>query len=1612
MNKNITTKCALFLIIILTFISSTFALTILNVNMDTTDTSAIISWETDAASNATINYGLEATDSFDNQIINSTVTTSHKMILEGLTPETVYNIRITSDTDSGSESHTNIFQTQREFLIENVHAREIKINEALITWNTTSEGDSKVYYGTSTNNLNEINSSSELTTFHKILLPELQTETLYYFYVESNKEDRTVMNDNEGAYYSFITTEISSVPLEIYNSNTSKTQNVDLFGMTTPGSKVEIIHQRTNNALYNYRIGKYYAIANHTTGVFNLSVRLDETSNDLVYRVTDPQNNIRNKAYNVIVDTIPPPLYFQDIEIYTDLEVAGRDLRRRGFFRSHVPLIGSAGENSTVEYCVEEYNTSLTCTWTDVEIINVSTGSFNSSFSIREKGMHNFTIKAIDSVGNENAINYMIDFDPDRPEVTLDDVPDQSHFQLIKIKGTTKPGTLVKIHNIGLNDVTDLDDIEGVGTELTYSGGKTLAQLLLGDVIEERANAEGKFEARVPIGQTFNPDGSESNINNFIVEAIDDYGNVGTATFRTQYVPGSAQWRERGVTAIANTVYTDTLSEGDVTLTLMFYLSPISGSLLNEVDINSLRIALTTDTTEENDNSFLTGQPEDTQYLVVDNEILVVSKFSVKKFVGNVYDGLPEQSFKFDFKADINGEYIAGGPYNDPKSVFIRVPVSIEKPLKHEKWLTPEFINKSIKFLTKAIDKMESVLEIVDKVTIGTFALCTGYYIYGYFGPTSKDYYKHLYTICDRIACPRVPPDCGGLTQKDDKSYFVNYQDSEISYQYVDDQKRSELVNIGITPPPCFGSQGVVLTNIKKPSEFNTQVLGREYSKQESFSFDCVDIDKDTFDSGGFKAQPGFCFNDDPNDEEYDEVKCILDKNARDVNPFADIISSVRCGCVTGIRGNLQSYLKIMKGMKKCLQQIELGKAKGAYCKRLIAQFVCDFVQMALMHYLKGQNPEGHYDRGIGIFGTSEKAKEINENFNDRYGDFAQNAFGLDSGSLVNSLCIAAISGSWESLRDSFNFNTITPVAPVIGPILPESDIENYNPLSGDLTINYRVTMGILSGGQEVNYKLTIFCDRSFTGGEFCRQGIVDTRIIAQSTVNPDDSLSQTFVDHSQDRVWYNKAVLEVEYELGDDIKREKFTAPIIKKRGLIGYCEFNINAGFVCEVLSPGAIGGIAKVSNQYILSFPGGKLYHNNPVFLIFRLERDNQLTEPIYLDYTFEKPSLGEADGISFVLDPLSGKMDIKEFDKEFEDKYKMLDKYVYLNVLEDHGKKFIEENVIPEEVGKGIQGSSGDISNKVDQDGKLYVFNPGIQNLGIKLKFNDNTESNMIRIREDSVEIDLSKYRNIKEINVRDGILPTTDNKITVPIENEINEEIITITVSEPQESGINIDKGEFPPGPYTYKANIFKQVGDNSNSANNIQIVVPTQGQSHALQVSGLIFEHFGFTNENLNLKNNHKPEIAILGPLEGSLVCPTGFTAKFLAIDDLNSFADKPISYKIKDDDTGSEYGPFEVNQDIKIYDLNSLYIDLTPINGLSNLNENKKITITIFVKEKDIEGGTKQETGKKSVSLFIPRNSDNTDQEKINQLCGSPLKWGSLGIDPSADPGDPGITT
>ncbi|MBA3708693.1 MAG: fibronectin type III domain-containing protein, partial [Planctomycetes bacterium] len=156
-----------------------------------TTTGATITWTTNEASDSQVQYGT-TTGYGSSSTLNTSLVTTHSIVLSGLSAGTLYHYRVLSRDAAGNlaTSGDNTFTTSAPAdttppVISAIAAGSITATSAVITWTTNEAADSQVQYGTTTAYGSQTTLNATKVTSHSVALSGLTASTLYHVRVLS-----------------------------------------------------------------------------------------------------------------------------------------------------------------------------------------------------------------------------------------------------------------------------------------------------------------------------------------------------------------------------------------------------------------------------------------------------------------------------------------------------------------------------------------------------------------------------------------------------------------------------------------------------------------------------------------------------------------------------------------------------------------------------------------------------------------------------------------------------------------------------------------------------------------------------------------------------------------------------------------------------------------------------------------------------------------------------------------------------------------------------------------------------------------------------------------------------------------------------------------------------------------------------------------------------------------------------------------------------------------------------------------------------------------------------------------------------------------------------------
>lgn len=837
--------------------------------------------------------------------------------------------------------------------------------------------------------------------------------------------------------------------------------------------------------------------------------------------------------------------------------------------------------------------------------------------------------------------------------------------------------TCAMYEKVFARNLGQLDREEPDSVELNIEEYQIALTSLMFQKVETTSGASGEFDALIGL-QEKNFDRSDYNDanrndepervdsvesrNDICFIMVDQFGNIGVDTRSLTLDAGNTMWRAGEITTIPNSIYSAEIAQtGDVrsgTGNMEFSM------IVNFQYIGSGYVSKLTSISIKEDKAI----SEYSKYIKIDTsrmnyrldkesgEMLVhvpVKIYPIKGLEAVDYPDKLDLGFKAYVKYSIGDKDV---PIDEINPVYFQTSVNIERPLDHTKWLTPEMIDEWVGFLNKTIDFTQQAVDWTGKASVvGVLACTASKFWYGISTVSSSEAEKEeakktMFMICDRVACTASPQRCeGGFEDLTDGTNGVlKIDDGKISDQTqgtfsgAELEGEAQIVNnvedaevmaqfdtlkVSGTCDYNGKNDGVLVSGKVTKFVKSTGIWDYESKSQGYINKVCAPAQRDKstgkITAINLQGASGVCYKEGA--PKFDETRCNFfgSGGAPGWDPADNVIESIRCGCITDTYSHLKNYLQIMKSIRGCLQQAKIGEVKGSYCERLVGQAVCDIATNVLFKTITqkssrgGSDGQDPHDNSIlsGLQGLQEGDKILN----DRYKGTFMGKSGMTSDAIVNKMCLGAISGDWSVLTDNILASVDqNEVEPIFGPMIPESRLQGYNPLTGDISIAYRFTHAAVSGGQNIKTEVEFICDSQAPGGDHCPDGyhtsknpkMGSTFSLGTLYVRKGGSVQDSVVvKDTRARYRYNVIKLTHKYTVKGENK-EKVVEENVFHKGefMFGSCYFSAGAlgagsGFNCEALfTQDSLLSAYKLKDRYTKIVPnkGSTFYPKNSVYV----------------------------------------------------------------------------------------------------------------------------------------------------------------------------------------------------------------------------------------------------------------------------------------------------------------------------------------------------------------------------------------------------------------------------
>lgn len=363
-----------------------------------TCSTATVTWTTNKSATSQVDYGLSSAYTAST-ILDSTLVTSHSVLVAGLAPSTLYHYRADSKDSSGTLTNSGDFtfttspSDPNGPAISGVQAVAVTDSSAYITWTTDKVSTTQVDYGVTTSYGTSTALDTNTVTTHWAFLSSLSANTVYHYRVDSRDICGNLASSTD---FSFGT----SSPANTIWSSTASPSVIS----SADNSAVELgVKFRSDVNGYITGIRFYKGAANTGTHVGNLW----NTSGTLLASATF--RNETASGWQQINFAVPVAITANTVYVASYHTNVGAYSDDQGYFAStgfdnaplHVPSSGTAGGNDVYQYGsasafpTQSYSSSNY--WVDVLFVSGTSGSTTAP-----------VISAVQAVALTNSSAYII----------------------------------------------------------------------------------------------------------------------------------------------------------------------------------------------------------------------------------------------------------------------------------------------------------------------------------------------------------------------------------------------------------------------------------------------------------------------------------------------------------------------------------------------------------------------------------------------------------------------------------------------------------------------------------------------------------------------------------------------------------------------------------------------------------------------------------------------------------------------------------------------------------------------------------------------------------------------------------------------------------------------------------------------------------------------------------------------------------------------------------------------------------------------------------------------------------------------------------------------------
>jgi peptidoglycan hydrolase-like protein with peptidoglycan-binding domain/lysophospholipase L1-like esterase len=279
------------------------------VTSTSTQTTATITWTTDESATSQVSYGPSSTYA-SSTTLDSSLVTSHSVILTGLTASSTYHYQVSSSNSEGTNSVSSdgTFSTTQSPdvtppVISAISSGTPGQTSATILWTTNEVANSEIDYGLTTS-YGSIATSTAYTTSHSLIAGGLNASTLYHYEIKSTDPSGNVATSLD---HTFTTSSVPDTTPPIV-ALTSPTNGATIEGTVTLSASSS---DNVAVAGVTFRVNGVTIGSEDTSGPYSISWNTTATSSgsySIVAVARDTSNNFATSTpVTVTVDNSAGP---------------------------------------------------------------------------------------------------------------------------------------------------------------------------------------------------------------------------------------------------------------------------------------------------------------------------------------------------------------------------------------------------------------------------------------------------------------------------------------------------------------------------------------------------------------------------------------------------------------------------------------------------------------------------------------------------------------------------------------------------------------------------------------------------------------------------------------------------------------------------------------------------------------------------------------------------------------------------------------------------------------------------------------------------------------------------------------------------------------------------------------------------------------------------------------------------------------------------------------------------------------------------------------------------------------------------------------------------------